>query len=60
MFARHMADKLIAHIERMFSLMNRNENKLNSENGANYIHKVLGKVQSETILDISSLEIRWL
>ena len=31
MFTRHMADKLIAHIERMLSLMNRNENKLNSE-----------------------------
>lgn len=41
--------------------MNRNENKLNSENGANYIHKVLGRVQSETILDVSSLgNVRWL
>ena len=28
MFAGHMADKLIAHIEIMLSLMNRNENKL--------------------------------
>ena len=61
MFTRHMADKLIAHIERMLSLMNRNENKLNSENGANYIHEVSGRVQSETILDISSVgNVRWL
>lgn len=61
MFTRHMADKLIAHIERMLSLMSRNENKLNSENGANYIHEVSGRVQSETILDISGLgNVRWL